>query len=87
MLERLLRLVAGGGVYSYEDLMVQLGVSQALLELMLEDLSRFGYLRAVENGFGGHCSGCSVGGCSVVVPGRLWTLTEKGSAAASRLGA
>jgi len=85
MLEQLLRLVAEGGVHSYEDLARQLSIPVPLLEMMLEDLARLGYLRPVGSDCGGHCAGCSVGACSITGPGRLWTLTEKGTKAAARL--
>lgn len=84
MLERLLQLVAEGGVHSYEDLTGHLSISQPLLEVMLEDLARLGYLRAVGDGCGGQCAACSMGGCSVAGPARLWSLTEKGVRAAAR---
>jgi hypothetical protein len=84
MLEQLLELVARGGVHSYEDLSKQLSISQPLLEAMLADLARLGYLRAVRDECGEHCSACSIGRCSVTGPGRLWTLTEKGSKASAR---
>ncbi len=86
MIDQLLRLVAEGGVHSYEDLTRHLSISQPLLEMMLEDLARRGYLRSVGNGCGGHCGGCAAGGCSIAGPVRLWTLTEKGSRAADRAG-
>jgi hypothetical protein len=85
MLEQLLQLVARGGAHSYEDLIEYLSTSQPLLEMMLEDLVRLGYLRAVDGGCEGNCAGCSVGGCSVTGPGRLWTLTDKGVRAGSQL--
>jgi hypothetical protein len=85
MLEQLLQLVARGGVHSYQDLTTRLSISQPLLETMLEDLARLGYLRAVDAGCKGHCAGCAVGGCSIAGPGRLWTLTEKGADTAARL--
>jgi hypothetical protein len=85
MLERLLQLVAEGGIRSYEDLTKALSVSPPLLETMLEDLARFGYLRSVGNGCEGQCTACAVGGCSVTGPGRLWSLTDKGTRAADRL--
>jgi hypothetical protein len=85
MLEKLLQLVATGGVHSYEDLSEQLGISQPLLEAMLEDLARLGYLYTVDDRCEGHCAGCSMGSCSVTGPGRLWALTERGSLAADRL--
>lgn len=83
MLEQLLQLVAQGGAYSYQDLMQCLSISQPMLEVMLEDLARLGYLRAVSDRCGEHCSACPVGHCSVAGPGRLWSLTEKGAKAAS----
>jgi DNA-binding IscR family transcriptional regulator len=85
VIEQLLEMVAEGGIHSYEELVRRLSVSQPLLEAMLEDLSRLGYLSAVQNGCGGHCAGCSASGCSVVGAGHLWILTEKGARAATRL--
>ena len=86
MLENLLKLVAEGGLHSYEDLTRRLSVSPAMLEPMLEDLARLGYLRAVSERCEGHCAGCSFGSCSVSGPGRTWSLTDKGARAAARLG-
>ncbi len=85
MLEQLLQLVAQGGVHSYQDLTKRLSVSQPLLETMLEDLARLGYLRAVHAGCDGHCAGCPIGGCSIAGPSQLWTLTDKGAKTAARL--
>jgi hypothetical protein len=85
MIDQLLQRVAEGGVHSYEDLAQHLSISLPLLEMMLEDLARLGYLRPVGNGCAGHCEGCAIGGCSVAGPGRLWTLTDKGARAAARL--
>jgi hypothetical protein len=84
MLERLLELVAEGGVHSYEDLTRRLSISPALLQAMLEDLARLGYLRAVSDGCSEKCSACSIGRCAVTGPGRLWTLTDKGSRVTAR---
>lgn len=85
MIEQLLTMVAEGGIHSYDELARRLSISQPLLEAMLEDLSRLGYLTAVQNGCRGHCTGCVASGCSVVGAGRLWTLTDKGARAAGRL--
>ena len=79
MLEELLELVAEGGVHSYEDLTQRLSITRPLLEAMLEDLARLGYLRAVGDECGDRCSACPVGSCSVAGPGRLWSLTDKGA--------
>jgi FeoC like transcriptional regulator len=84
-LEQLLKCVASGGIQSYQDLAKRLSVSQPLLEMMLEDLGRQGYLRSVSSGCEGGCAGCSSGGCSIAGPGQVWTLTEKGATAAARL--
>lgn len=84
MLEQLLQLLAEGGVHSYKDLANHLSISQPLLEAMLEDLARLGYLRAVNEHCGGQCTACPIGSCSVKGPERLWTLTDKGSRAATR---
>ena len=78
-LEDLLRLVAEGGVHSYEELAAALSVSLPLLEAMLENLARLGYLRSAEAACGQDCDGCPLGGCSVAGRGRLWVLTEKGA--------
>ena len=86
MLERLLKLVAEGGVHSYEELASRLSISPAMLEAMLEDLVRLGYLSPISERCGGNCAGCSIGSCSVTGPGRLWSLTNKGAQAAVRLG-
>jgi hypothetical protein len=81
-LEELLRLVAEGGVHSYEELAAALSVPLPLLEAMLENLARLGYLRSAEAACGEDCRHCPIGGCSVAGRGRLWVLTEKGARAA-----
>jgi predicted ArsR family transcriptional regulator len=79
MLERLLDLVGQGGVHSYTDLARQLDVSVELLEQMLQDLARMGYLRPVADGCETQCAGCPLAGtCAIGGPTRVWTLTEKG---------
>lgn len=85
MLERLLKLVAEGGLCTYRDLMECLQVSQPWLESMLHDLERMGYLLSVTTGCEGSCTACPVGGCAVTGAGRLWTLTSKGAATAARM--
>jgi hypothetical protein len=85
MIEQLLGFLTDGGAHSYEDLAKRLSVSIPLLEMMLEDLSRLGYLRPVDSDCGTHCASCSIGSCSITGPGRLWALTDKGAKAAGRL--
>lgn len=78
-MQRLLELVAQGGVHSYADLARELGVSQGLLGQMIEDLARRGYLRPVAAGCESQCTGCSLAEtCAVGGPTRVWALTEKG---------
>lgn len=87
---RLLGLLSYGGIRSTGELARRLGVSEALVGMMAEDLTRRGYLQALT---GGDCStGC--GGCAVVsqckLPGAddrlsLLALTEKGKLVASSL--
>ena len=84
MMEQLLQLVAEGGVHSYEDLTRHLSISQPLLEMMLEDLARLGYLRRVGGDCGEHCPTCHSSGCAIAGPGRLWALTARGARAAAR---
>jgi len=85
MLEKLLELVGEGGLHSYDDLAARLGASRPLVEAMILDLVRLGYLRPAV----GACAsapacraGCSQGGCGSVGAGPLWTLTERGVKAA-----
>lgn len=85
---RLLGLLSYGGIRSTSDLARRLGVSEALVGMMAEDLTRRGYLQALS---GGDCSsGC--GGCAIVsqckLPGAddrlpLLALTEKGKLVAA----
>jgi len=85
MLEELLQYVARGGVHSTWDLLQHFSISEAMLEAMLEDLARRGYLHRVEVGCdGGRCSSCSNKICSITGPGQVWSLTDKGSRAAAQ---
>ena len=87
MLERLLDLLASGGVHTPGELAACLGVSGGLLDQMLTDLSRMGYLRQVGDiacapspaAPSSRCGGCSlVGACAVGKSGgRVWALTGK----------
>ena len=85
MLEDVLKIVAQGGIHSYDDLAERLSISQPLLEMILEDLARLGYLRAVGSSCDHQCASCPIGSCSIAGPRRLWSLTEKGARSAARL--
>ena len=60
MLQRLLELVAEGGLHSHTDLARELGVSEGLVGQMIEDLARMGYLRPVAGNCQSQCTGCSL---------------------------
>lgn len=88
MLERLLYTLAEGGIHTPAELADQLDVSERLVEHMLADLSRMGYLRSVSSGpcqtlpngdHTGPCAGCPLSNaCAVCEPGsRVWALTQK----------
>lgn len=80
MLMDLLTLIGRGGVQRPADLAAELGVSRDLLEGMLADLARMGYLGLVESACSpAACSRCA-GSCSVSAGqnGRTWALTAKG---------
>ena len=87
MLERLLDLLATGGVHTPGELAARLGVTDGLIDQMLADLSRMGYLRQVGDmacspspgTSTGACGGCSLASTCAVGKsgGRVWALTGK----------
>ena len=78
MLEQLLKLIATGGIHSYAQLARELNVSEALLEQMLEDLERMGYVQRLGTACDSHCDHCGVSTtCTVHGPGQVWELTDK----------
>jgi len=79
MLRELLRLMAQGGVRTRAELARELGVSEGLVEQMLEDLARMGYLKPVEGSCASQCTACPLAKtCAAGTPARIWALTEKG---------
>ncbi|MBN1660206.1 MAG: transcriptional regulator [Anaerolineae bacterium] len=82
MLEKLLKLLHDGGIRSYGELAAALSVPESLLEVMLEELARLGYLRSMVEQCGPKCAGCHVSMCAVGGGGKVWVLTEKGGRAA-----
>ncbi len=84
MLEHLLQVLQWGGVQTPGSLARELGVSLALVEMMLADLERRGYVAQVGT-CGEVCAGCALAqGCAGGKP-RLWTV--QAVAAAGRGGA
>ena len=60
------------------DLARELDTTPALVEVMLEDLGRMGYLKRVVSSCGEGCGECSLAGlCATEANGQVWTLTEK----------
>ena len=82
MLNKLLERLRSGGTHRIADLAAELETTSELIELMLEDLARMGYLRRVGGACGQKCAGCSFSGlCAAGEGGRVWALTEKGASA------
>jgi hypothetical protein len=75
-------MLDAGGVRSYRELASALSIPESLLEVMLEDLARLGYLRSMADQCGTKCAGCHVSMCAISGGGKVWVLTEKGSRAA-----
>ncbi len=79
MLNKLLELLRAGGTHQIADLARKLDTMPALVEVMLKDLARMGYLKRVSGECGGGCNSCSLSGMCTAGGGQVWTLTEKGS--------
>ena len=88
MLDQVLTMLGEGGVHTPAQLADRLDVSERLVEDMLADLSRMGYLRSVSSGTcqtspadtSGPCGDCPLSAtCDVCEPGgQVWALTQKG---------
>lgn len=81
----LLGRLAAGRPTTLAQLAHDLDTSTDLLEQMLSDLDRLGYIHAVDTGCDAHCAGCRRHElCSLIHEGRIWSLTPKGRAMAQR---
>lgn len=86
MLMDLLEKMRQGGVQRPADLAAELGVSSSLVEQMLLDLERLGYLQSIAGG----CSPASCAHCGATCPlpvqngGQGWALTPRGARALGR---
>lgn len=78
MVRQLLQLVARAGTASSAELARALGVSTAMIEAMLQELVRRGYLRPVAPG----CTACATcparAACLFGSAARVWALSAKG---------
>jgi predicted ArsR family transcriptional regulator len=78
-LEKLLERLANNQDHTLNELALELGVTPGLVEQMLHDLERGGYVRRIEAVCGERCESCPYQGhCGVTQGGRIWALTEKG---------
>jgi hypothetical protein len=83
MLNDLLRLLSDGGIHSTAELARRLGVNEALLTAMTGDLTRRGYLAALDTCWAIACEGCGLS-TSCAAPGEppvhpaMLALTQKG---------
>ena len=76
---RLLGLLQAGGTRRLDHLAHDLETTPQMVEAMLEELSRLGYLRQVSGGCSERCGACPMAGtCRIASGGRVWTLTERG---------
>jgi hypothetical protein len=77
MLDKLLALLRAGGTHRVNDLADILDTTPDLVDMMLEDLARMGYLKPVSGGCGDGCSSCPMSAmCTVGSGERIWTLTD-----------
>jgi hypothetical protein len=81
MLNRLIDRLRNGGTHRVSDVARELGTTPELVEAMLETLARMGYLKQLGNSCEAQCGTCSSAGmCTAEGGGRVWALTEKGTA-------
>ena len=79
MLEKLLAMLATGQALTLADLAQELDTSTGLVEQMLLDLERAGYLRPIQTQCAGGCSGCAFqSACALTQGQRIWTVTGPG---------
>jgi hypothetical protein len=83
MLNRLLDLLREGGARRIEDLARELDTTPELIEAMLEDLARMGYVKPVSAQCSDACaecrlsSMCAAGGSFDGNNGQIWVLVDR----------
>lgn len=83
MLKRLLSLIAANdGVSSLDELAREMGIPRLLVEQLMAELVRGGYLNTAKEGcLPPGCAACAVRpGCQPTLGIGVWELTEKGAA-------
>jgi hypothetical protein len=87
MFETLLSVIAAKGTTTSADLARGLGVHHGLLDAMLEDLTRKGYLSAVTEGCSVACDRCPMHkACLYRRQARIWMLSPKGESLLAKRG-
>jgi hypothetical protein len=77
LLNQLLELLRAGGTYRVADLAHTLDTTPALVEVMLEDLGRRGYLKRLGGTCAGKCGACPLAGaCTAGGGGQVWALVD-----------
>lgn len=76
MLEELLERISQGGGFSTHSLALEFGVSNELMEAMLGDLVRAGYLRSMDRCEEADCGKCGMS-ASCKPRGKIWMLADK----------
>jgi hypothetical protein len=76
LMKAVLESMTGDKLATPASLAMQLNVSPELVDLILVDLERTGYIRSIVDD-GTHCAGCRLHShCNAPAP-RLWMRTEK----------
>ncbi len=79
MLLQLLEILRFGGTHTVKEIARQLDTSEALVQSMIDELIRLGFLKLAAQTCPGGCESCPmVSCCTIGAKGRLWTLTEAG---------
>ncbi|MBC7236558.1 MAG: hypothetical protein H5T69_12030 [Chloroflexi bacterium] len=83
ILETLLERLASGRIYTLKELATELDVAPGLVEQMIHDLERGGYLESAQVSCDAACEHCDKNmPCRLVHGGRIWSVTDKGLRAA-----
>ncbi len=86
MVMHLLSQIADEGNLSRSELSRRLNISNELLEHMILDLSRMGYIESVDDACAtSRCTHCQLSGeCASINKGKRWALTRKGTHTVTR---